>query len=142
MNWMKLSRGSVIWASVAAVFAIGGPAMSQTVAIAPNSQAVTLNGTSGGSQKGESCVGYVGNAPNHIIRVTADSNLRFKLQGSGEPTLLITGSKGQTLCVQADGLSGGKIEIPGRWTQGNYSVYVGDRAQGRNPYTLSITPQK
>lgn len=138
---MKLSRWSTIPAALAAVLAMGNLAVSQTVAVAPNSQTITLNGTSGGPKKDKSCAGFINNAPNHVIQVTADANLRFNLVGSGEPTLLITGSQGQTICVQADSMSGGKIEVPGRWTQGKYQVFVGDRAQGRNPYTLSIAPQ-
>jgi hypothetical protein len=134
-------RWSVVPTAIAAVLALAGLASSQTVTIAPNSSAVTLNGTSGGSVKDSGCAGFIASSPNHTIQVTADSNLRFKLQGAGQPTLLISGAQGQTVCVQADSLSGGKIEIPGRWSKGNYSVYVGDRAQGRNPYTLSITPK-
>ncbi|PSB18471.1 hypothetical protein C7B65_15370 [Phormidesmis priestleyi ULC007] len=139
---MKSSkRWSVVPTTIAAVLALAGVASSQIVAISPNSSAVMLNGTSGGTKKDSSCAGFVADTPNHTIQVTADSNLRFSLKGAGQPTLLITGVKGQAVCVQADSLSGGKIEIPGRWIKGNYSVYVGDRAQGRNPYTLSITPR-
>ncbi len=139
---MKSSkRWSVVPTTIAAVLALAGVASSQIVAISPNSSAVTLNGTSGGTKKDSSCAGFVADTPNHTIQVTADSNLRFSLKGAGQPTLLITGAQGQTICVQADSLSGGKIEIPGRWSKGNYSVYVGDRAQGRNPYTLSIAPR-
>ncbi len=138
---MKASfRWSILPTAIAAVFAMAGIATSQT--ISPNSQPVTLEGTSGGSKKDSSCAGFIANAPNHTLQVTADSDLRFTLQSSGEPTLLITGAKGQAFCVQADRLSNGKIEIPGRWTKGSYSIFVGDRAQGRNPYKLSIEPQK
>lgn len=139
---MKPCKGwSVLPTTLAAVLAVAGVASSQVVAIAPNSSEVILNGTSGGAKKDASCAGFVADTPNHTIQVTADSNLRFTLKGAGQPTLLITGAQGQTICVQADSLSGGKIEIPGRWSQGNYLVYVGDRAQGRNPYTLSIAPR-
>ena len=140
---MKASfRWSVIPTVIAAVLAMAQFASSQIVSIASNSQPVSLNGTSGGSKKGPGCSGFISEAPNHTIQITADSNLRFTLQGAGEPTLMITGAQGQTFCVQADRLSNGKIEIPGRWTRGTYQVFVGDRAQGRNPYTLSIAPQK
>ncbi len=139
---MKLHlRWSVVPTAIAAVLALGGIAASQTVAIPPNSPAVMLNGTSGGSVKDPGCAGFIASSPNHTIQVTEDSNLRFSLKGAGQPTLLISGVQGQNVCVQADSLSGGKIEIPGRWSKGNYSVYVGDRAQGHNLYTLSITPR-
>lgn len=139
---MKLyKRWSVVPTTIAAVLAMAGVASSQIVSVTPNSSGVTLDGTSGGARKDSSCAGFVADRPNHTIQVTEDSNLRFSLKGTGQPTLLITGAQGQTICVQADSLSGGKIEIPGRWSKGNYSVYVGDRAQGRNPYTLSIAPR-
>ncbi|MBW4440582.1 MAG: hypothetical protein KME10_04960 [Plectolyngbya sp. WJT66-NPBG17] len=134
-------RWSILPTTIAAVLAMSGMAFSQTVSVAPNAQAISLNGTSGGAKKDASCAGFVADRPNHTVQVTADSNLKFTLQGSGEPTLLITGAQGQAFCVQADRLSNGKVEIPGRWTKGTYSVFVGDRAQGRNPYTLLIAPQ-
>jgi hypothetical protein len=134
-------RWSILPTTIAAVFAMSGIAFSQTVSISPNAQSITLSGTSGGAKKDPGCAGFIADRPNHTVQVTADSNLRFTLQSSGQPTLLITGTQGQTFCVQADRLSNGKVEIPGRWTKGTYSVFVGDRAQGRNPYTLSISPQ-
>lgn len=142
MILMKLARWSAIPTALAAVLAMGSLAVSQTVTIAPNSPDMPLSGTSGGPKKDKSCAGFISNTPNHVIQVTEDANLRFSLTGSKESTLLIMGSQGQRICVQADSMSEGKIEIPGRWTQGRYEVFVGERAQGRNPYTLSIAPQK
>lgn len=133
-------RWSVLPTAIAAVVAMSSMALSQVVSIAQNSQPVTLSGTSGGDKKDASCAGFIADRPNHTVQVTADSNLKFTLQGSGEPTLLITGS-GQTFCVQADRLSNGKVEIPGRWTKGTYSVFIGDQGRTRSPYTLSIAPQ-
>lgn len=139
---MKASlRWSTLPTAIAAVFAMAGLAASQIVSIAPSSSSVTLSGTSGGSKRDPGCAGFISEKPNHTIQVTADSNLRFTLEAKGTPTLLITGAQGQTFCVKADRLSNGKVEIPGRWTRGTYSVFVGDSAQGRNPYTLSIAPQ-
>jgi hypothetical protein len=135
-------RWSVIPTAIATVLALSGLATSQPIAISPDSQSISLSGTSGGSKKDSSCAGYISQAPNHSIQVTADSNLRFSLQGAGAPTLLITGPQGQNICLQADKLSNGKIEIPGRWTKGAYSIFIGDRAQEQHPYTLSIAPQK
>ncbi|NDJ16301.1 hypothetical protein [Myxacorys almedinensis] len=140
---MKLSaQWSIIPTAIATVFALSGLAASQPVSISPGSQSISLSGTSGGTRKDAGCAGYIAKMPNHTIQVTADTNLRLSLQGAGAPTLLITGLQGQNICLQADKLSKGKIEIPGRWTKGTYSVFVGDRAQGQNPYTLSIAPQK
>jgi hypothetical protein len=135
-------RWSIFPTTIMAVFAMSSLASSQqVVSIASDPAPITLNGTSGGAKKDSSCAGFIGDRPNHTIQVTADRNLKFTLQGSGEPTLLITGAQGQNFCVQADRLSNGKVEIPGRWTKGSYSVFVGDRGGARNPYTLSISPQ-
>jgi hypothetical protein len=134
-------RWSILPTTIAAVVAMSGIAFGQTVSISPNAQPITLNGTSGGTNKDPGCAGFIADRPNQTVQVTADSNLRFTLQSSGQPTLLITGAQGQQFCVQADKLSNGKVEIPGRWTKGTYSVFVGDRAQGKNPYTLTIAPQ-
>ena len=135
-------RWSILPTTIAAVLAMSSMAFGQIVSIAPNSQKVTLEGTSGGSKKDPGCAGFVSDRPNHVVQVTDDSNLRFTLESKSEQsTLLITGAQGQQFCVQANQLSNGKIEIPGRWTKGTYSVFVGDRAQGRNPYTLLISPQ-
>lgn len=135
-------RWSILPTTIAAVFAMAGMATSQTVSIASNTQPVTLSGVSGGDKKDAGCAGFVGDRPNHTVQVTADSNLTFTLQSSSGATLLITGAQGQNFCVQADRLSNGKVEIPGRWTKGSYAVFVGNRAGARDPYTLSIAPQK
>ena len=138
---MKLFRrwlGIPIAAAIA--FGSASVALSQAVAITPNSQTIQLSGTSGGSkQDGKGCAGSISPAPNHVVQVTEDANLQFTLQSSGEPALLIRSSAGQVFCVPADSYSNGKITIPGRWTKGTYSVYVGDRARGQHPYTLSIS---
>ena len=132
------------WLSIpiAATIALGtaSTVLSQAVAITPNSQTIQLNGTSGGSkQDSKGCAGSISSNPNHVVQVTEDANLQFTLQSSGEPALLIRSSSGQDFCVPADSYSNGKITIPGRWNKGTYSVFVGDRAKGQHPYTLSIS---
>ncbi len=114
-------------------------ALSQTVAITSTSPVIQLNGTSGGAKKDAGCAGFIAAAPNHVIQVAEDANLQFTLQSSGEPSLLIRSASGQVFCVPADSYSNGKITIPGRWSKGTYSVFVGDRANGQHPYTLSIS---
>jgi hypothetical protein len=113
-------------------------AFSQTISIKPNSAPIQVAGTSGGAQT-DSCAGKIAAAPNHVVQVTEDANLSFTLQAAGQPALLIRSEAGKTFCVPADSLSGGTVKIPGRWTKGNYSVFVGDRANGQHPYTLSIS---
>jgi hypothetical protein len=139
---MKVSVGWLlsIPMTVATLLVMSGAALSQSVEIAAGSQTVTLNGTSGGTKKDASCAGFVAKTANHIIQVDQDSNLNFRLQGTPGSTLLIVGEKGQNFCVQA--LSDGKVEIPGRWNRGKYSIFVGDRNQASNPYTLSIEPMQ
>ncbi len=134
-----------LWLAIptAIMVTLGGAtaALSQArVAITPGSQTIELKGISGGSQKDKSCAGYIASTPNHMIQVEADTNLRLTLQAPGQPALLIRSPSGQEFCVPADSYSGGRVDMPGRWTKGVYAVFVGDRANGQNPYTLSITP--
>lgn len=137
----RIRSFAVVPTAIALLVSLAGYAQAQAVLIAANSPTVTLRGVSGGPKKSSGCAGFVANTPNHVVQVTEDSNLRFSLQAAGEPTLMISGPSGQTFCVQADSLSGGRIDIPGRWNQGNYTVFVGDRNKGQqSPYTLSISP--
>ncbi|MBM0740605.1 hypothetical protein JOY44_03060 [Phormidium sp. CLA17] len=113
-------------------------AFSESITVTPNSPSIQMNGTSGGNQKDGGCAGFIAAVPNHVVQVTEDTDLRFILQGNGEPALLIRSSSGQNFCVPADSYSNGKVEIPGRWRRGTYSVYVGDRANGQHSYTLQV----
>jgi len=115
------------------------PVLAQMITIAPNSQPVQVNGMSGGSKKDASCAGFIAPSPNHVVQLTEDTDLRFALQGAGQPALLIRSSTGQSFCVPADPYSNGKVEIPGRWRKGKYSVFVGDRANESHAYTLLIS---
>ncbi len=136
---MKI-RWSLIPLALAIALGSSEIAMSQPIMISSASLPVQVSGTSGGNQKDAGCAGYISATPNHVIQVTEDADLRFDLQGSGgQPALLIRGSTGQNFCVPADSYSNGKIEIPGRWRKGTYSVYVGDRTNGHYSYTLSIS---
>lgn len=137
---MKGLRGGLMGSIGTAIAVLGSAAiaLSQPITIAPSSQLLPMNGTSGGNQKDGSCAGFIAAVPNHLVQVTEDTDLRFVLQGTGEPTLLIRSSTGQNFCVPADSYSNGKVEISGRWRRGSYSVFVGDRANGRHSYTLQI----
>lgn len=137
---MKLyQKWIVIPAIFAALSATATAAYSNPVQT-PLQSAVSVRGNSSGAQSGQ--CGFVPSAPTQVVQVTEDfTSLRFSVQGEGSPTLLITGPGGRTQCVMADSLSGGSIDVPGVWEQGTYSLYVGDRAQGSHPYTLSITQE-
>jgi hypothetical protein len=130
----------IVPATLAMLLTSASVARSQPIQLAPGFNPLQVAGTSGGSQSNKGC-GMVGAKPNHVINLSANFRyLRFRVQSSGQPTLLIEGPNGRS-CVQADTLSEGTktIEIPGYWEQGNYSVYVGDRAGGQHTYTLSVT---
>jgi hypothetical protein len=133
-----ISRWLTVPIGVAIVLSAAQTAFSQAITILPNSQPVQVSGTSGGGQN-DGCAGHIAASPNHQVNVTEDADLRFVLQGQGEPALLIRSASGKKFCVPADRFSNGKIEIPGRWPKGTYSIYVGDRANGQHPYTLEIS---
>ncbi|HEY9632730.1 MAG TPA: hypothetical protein V6D14_04960 [Coleofasciculaceae cyanobacterium] len=116
---------------------------SQPIQLAPGfvPDPLVVTGTSGGSQAAQGC-GKVGATPNHVFNLSDNFNyLRFSVQSAGQPTLLIQGPNGSS-CVQADSFSKGTIQLPGYWEKGSYSVYVGDRAEGQNAYTLSLTQKR
>ncbi len=132
---------SCLMVSIGTAIALVGSAaiaVSQPITVAPSSQLIPMSGTSGGTQKDGSCAGFIAAVPNHLIQVTEDTDLRFVLQGTGEPALLIRSSTGQSFCVPADSYSNGKVEISGRWRRGTYSVFVGDLANGHHAYILQI----
>lgn len=98
---------------------------------------LVVRGTSGGA-KSSDC-GNIAAKPNQVIQVKEPlPYLRLTVKSAGQPTLLIQGPGGR-FCVLADSYSGGKPEISGFWQAGRYSLYVGDRAQGQHPYTLSVS---
>jgi hypothetical protein len=127
-NWMLLPTAIAATLAMAAIAA----AEVQT----PLAAAVTVSGNSGQVQ---SQCGFIANAPAQVVVVNQPTPLRFKVEGQGQPTLWIRGPVDR--CVMADGFSGGKIEVPGIWESGTYSVYVGNQAQAGQPYTLSIIPE-
>jgi hypothetical protein len=136
-------KSSIHWKAIptalALSLAIAAIASSNPVQT-PLTSPVVVEGNSGGSQSG--ACGFVSANPNQVVRVTEPfASLTFTVEGGGQPTLLITGPNGQNQCVIADNLSGGKIQIPGVWTEGNYSVFVGDLNQSSYPFRLSIVQE-
>jgi hypothetical protein len=137
----QITRWSVVPIAMALWLGVSAAGQSQSVtSISSNSAPVQLSGMSGGNRKDDSCAGYIAANPNHVVKLTEATDLRFSLQSKGQPALLIRSSYGQEFCVPADSYSNGKVEIPGRWKQGTYSVFVGDRANGSHAYTLLISP--
>lgn len=125
--------------SVAIAVGAASAAFGQPITIAPNSQPIQVSGMSGGDRQDASCAGFISASPNHVVQVTEAADLRFELQSSGQPALLIRSSTGQSFCVPADNYSQGKVTIPGRWPEGTYSVFVGDRGNEHHAYTLTIS---
>ncbi len=128
----------VIPTVLATMVAMTGVVRSQTVQVSPGSKPdpQVINGTSGGTTSSD--CGNISSAPNQVIKVTeAMPYLRVDVKSAGSPTLLIDGPTGR-FCVLGDG-SGKGPQMAGFWAAGSYSVNVGDRNQGRNPYTLTIS---
>ena len=141
---MKIPRWLVIPALAAVMSVTGNAALGnpQVVTVSPNFQPdpqVLNSGTSVGSTS-ISCGNLTSNT-SIVVELTQDiSSMHFIAQSSGQPVLKIEGPNGSA-CVTADGFSGGKVEVPGYWKQGSYSIYIGDRADGNHNYTLSISSQ-
>jgi hypothetical protein len=133
INWMHVP--TAIAATLAIVTTAIVTAASAEVQT-PLASAVTVSGNSG--QVRSQC-GFNAGAPTQVLVVKQPTPLRFAVQSQGQPTLLITGPVDR--CIMADARAGGKIEVPGVWQPGTYSVYVGNQVQGGQPYTLSIIPE-
>lgn len=137
-------KAPVSWLAVttalATVAAISSPVLSQTdvLTVAPQSQSMTVRGRSGGQTKSD--CGFIPGAPSQHLRLTeALPYLRLSVQSpKGQPTLLVDGPSGR-FCIMSDSYSNGNPEVSGFWPAGTYSIYVGDRAQGQHPYTLTIS---
>ena len=138
-------KTSIDWLVVPVALAISllvtdvSVAESPVVQVPPNLQPdpLVVSGTSGGA-KSSDC-GNIAATANQIIQVTESlPYLRLSIKSAGQPTILIDGPAGR-FCVLADSYSKGNPEISGYWQAGKYSLYVGDRAQGQHPYSLSIS---
>ncbi|MBE9189428.1 hypothetical protein IQ230_03415 [Gloeocapsopsis crepidinum LEGE 06123] len=137
INWLVVS--TVLATNLIATAAM---ANAPVVRISPNFQPdpIVVQGTSGGA-KNSNC-GNIAGAPNQVIQVTKPlPYLQLQVKSEGQPTLLIEGPGGR-FCVLADRFSGGSAQISGFWQPGRYSLYIGERSQGRHPYTLSISQKK
>ncbi|HEY9650636.1 MAG TPA: hypothetical protein V6C95_08230 [Coleofasciculaceae cyanobacterium] len=141
---MKLFKHWIIVPATLAILATtSGGVRSQPLELRPGFQPdpVVVNGTTGGSPASTNC-GVTGATQNVQVSLGANFNyLRFSVQSSGQPTLLIEGPSGSS-CIQADSLSGGKIQAPGLWEQGLYKISIGNRIEGQHSYTLSITQSR
>lgn len=128
----------IVPTALAMSLAFMGTAKAAEVTINPNSDPITLNGTSGGGNK--SNCGNIAATPNEVIQVKQSlPYLRLTVTGQGRPTLLINGPSGR-FCVLADDRR--NPEISGYWQAGTYSLHVGNLSAGQHPYNLSISRNK
>jgi hypothetical protein len=138
IKWTTLPSVLAISCAIAAT----GFAQEAVVKVSPKLEPdpLIVKGQSGG-EKNSDC-GSISTTPSQVLQVTEPlPYLKLRVQSEGEPTLLIEGP-GRRFCVLADTAAGETPEISGYWEAGKYSLYVGDRAQGQHPYTLSISQQK
>ena len=142
---MKYKKELALYGALAISFAVTTAALAEdkVVQVTPKTEPdpLVMRGKSGGD-KSSDC-GNIAATPNQIIEVTEPlPYVRFSVQSEGQPTLLIEGPKGRRFCVLADTEAGESPEVSGYWEAGKYSLYVGDRASGQHPYTLSISQKK
>lgn len=139
---LKIRPGIILTTIAAMMFVTAAHGNPKVVQVVPNFQPDPLEltrGTSIGSN-GNNCANLASD-PNIVVQIGQDiSSMRFIVQSSGQPILKIDGPN-SIPCLMADSFSGGKIEVPGYWPQGTYSIYIGDRTSGPQDYTLSISSQ-
>jgi hypothetical protein len=120
-------------------FATPIAAQAAAIPLKPD-QTTSLEGRSSGPIQDKTCAGYVAKDANHRVKLDRSSNLSFTVEGANDVTLLIIGSNNQRFCVQADPASQGKVAIPGRWSTGNYDIFIGSRSGNSTNYKLTIAP--
>lgn len=126
--------------AIALGLTLAQPAFADRRAISPGAS-VTLSGTSGGTSNSGDC-GWIAAEPNLVLDVTEDLlNMRITVQTAGAPTLLIEGPAGR-YCVLPETASGSTLQFSGYGPRGTYNIYIGDRQQTQNPYTLSVSDRQ
>jgi hypothetical protein len=139
-HWRLLNL-PIVTLAIGLNLSLSHPTTAQSAVVAiKTDQTTSLEGTSSGPVQDKICAGYIAQDANHRVKVDRASNLSFSLEGANDATLLIIGSNDQRFCVQADATSKGKIAIPGRWSTGNYEVFVGSRNGTKANYKLTIGP--
>ncbi len=137
----RLRHLSIVALTIGLALSVPSASTAQTAILAlKTDQTTTLEGASSGPVQDKICAGYIPTAANHRVKVDRASNLNFTLEGANDATLLIIGSNDQRFCVQADATSKGKVAIPGRWSTGNYEIFVGSRSGTKANYKLTIGP--
>ncbi|NJK39442.1 MAG: hypothetical protein HC835_00030 [Oscillatoriales cyanobacterium RM2_1_1] len=131
---LTLKRLTVIGLTLALILALPQGAWADREKLSAGTP-LSISGTSGGTTNSGDC-GYIATTPNHVIDVTEDLTFwQIRVKTAGSPTLLIDGPGGR-YCVLPEG---GLLQFSGYGTPGTYKLFIGDRAQGKHPYTLSVS---
>ena len=138
----RVRFGSIVILTLGIILTAAGAVRSQPLQIAPGfREPLSVSGVSGGPNNSGDC-GFVAQGPNHVIEVTQDLPYRrIAVQTAGAPSLMIQGPRGR-FCVLPANAGAGNVEFSGYGDKGTYTIFVGDRAQGQHPYSLSITQQR
>jgi hypothetical protein len=138
----RQSLSSIAILALGMILAAASAVRSQPLQIAPGfPEPLSMSGISGGPNNSGDC-GFVAQGPNHVIEVTQDLPYwKIAVQTAGAPSLMIQGPRGR-FCVLPANAAAGNVEFSGYGDKGSYIIFVGDRAQGQHPYSLSITQQR
>lgn len=138
----RLRFGAIVTLALPMILAAAGAVRSQPLQIAPGfPEPLNVSGVSGGPNNSGDC-GFVSQGPNQVIEVTQDLPYwRIAVQTAGAPSLMIQGPRGR-FCVLPANAAAGSVEFSGYGDKGTYVIFVGDRAQGQHPYSLSISQKR
>jgi len=138
----RLRFGPIATLALTMILAAAGAVRSQPLQIAPGfPEPLNVSGVSGGPNNSGDC-GFVAQGPNQVIEVTQDLPYwRIAVQTAGAPSLMIQGPRGR-FCVLPANAATATIEFSGYGDKGTYAIFVGDRAQGQHPYSLSISQKR
>ena len=136
------SLAPIITLTLAMILAAAGTVRSQPLQLAPGfPEPLSVSGVSGGPNNSGDC-GFVASGPNIVLEVTQDLPYwRIAVQTAGAPSLMIQGPRGR-FCVLPASVAAGNVEFSGYGDKGTYAIFVGDRAQGQHPYSLSISQKR
>jgi hypothetical protein len=138
----RLHFGAIATLALTMILAAAGAVRSQPLQIAPGfPEPLSVSGVSGGPNNSGDC-GFVAQGPNQVIEVTQDLPYwRIAVQTAGAPSLMIQGPRGR-FCVLPANAATAIVEFSGYGDKGTYAIFVGDRAQGQHPYSLSISQKR
>lgn len=134
--------GAIVTLALPMILAAAGAVRSQPLQIAPGfPEPLNVSGVSGGPNNSGDC-GFVSQGPNQVIEVTQDLPYwRIAVQTAGAPSLMIQGPRGR-FCVLPANAAATTVEFSGYGDKGTYTIFIGDRAQGQHPYSLSISQKR